>query len=706
VKRIILLSLLALPCAFGYITQTIAIGGQNYTIKQPDPANMSFYLNDKVTAGLTVAGKSVLSSGSNPAAAAQAALDAWNGVSTANIHFNTLQSTSIGHFPDDCKNVIEVATSANDITAVGGALAFTSSFYSGSTGTVCNTPNAPPGSYVDTDIIFSPAFSFSTDATSNTIDFQSVLTHELGHSLGANHSALIGATMFWATGANQYNQRTLSSDDIDFVTALYPGASANLGTLTGTISQSNGSPVKFGLVTAIDRTAGTTYGSITGADGTFSVAVPPGSYIVYAEPFNSSISSSSIYSTSTSTGFLDPAQVTTGYLPTFLGGTASPTATPVTAGGNATINITVTSGTSALTTPFYGIGAAGANGDISGSLVSLGSAITVASGQSIDIGIGAGGIDADTTFLVFGRGISVKTGSIRSDSKINLGNGQPLMRFTLDIPAQSDTTIASLWIVKGNSVMALSGGLVITPAKPVINAVLDAESARPSFTSGQWVAVYGSNLAGTTRFWNDADFTGGVTPGSPLPSSLDGVSVTVNGVAASVYLVSPGQLNILTPSDLTPGPVNVVVTNHGSVSAPFQATVVQASPSFFYYFVNGKYYPLAAHLNGKFVGDPAVMGSSYEKAHPGELLLMFVNGVAPSTGGVIATVREFPLQVSISAGANALSTTNPYLVAAGEFQINATLPAGLAAGEYTLTMSAPGGSTADSGLTLVLPVAP
>src|SRR6185312_9810351 len=131
---------------------------------------------------------------------------------------------------------------------------------------------------------------------------------------------------------------------------------------SGTISLPNSSPVKYGLVTAIDAAAGTTYGALTGADGTFSMVVAPGSYIVSAEPFNSFISTNNIYSSST--GVLDPTQVTTGYLPTFLGGSASPTATTVAAGGTATISLAVTSGTSSLTTPFYAFGAAGGSGDI------------------------------------------------------------------------------------------------------------------------------------------------------------------------------------------------------------------------------------------------------------------------------------------------------------------------------------------------------
>ena len=83
--------------------------------------------------------------------------------------------------------------------------------------------------------------------------------------------------------------------------------------------------------------------------------------------------------------------------------------------------------------------------------------------------------------------------------------------------------------------------IVVTPA---VVATQDAESLRTSIVSGQWTAIYGHGLANTTRQWNNSDFSRGTSVGSPLPTSLDGVSVTIGGQAAPVYYISSTQIDV------------------------------------------------------------------------------------------------------------------------------------------------------------------
>ena len=93
---------------------------------------------------------------------------------------------------------------------------------------------------------------------------------------------------------------------------------------------------------------------------------------------------------------------------------------------------------------------------------------------------------------------------------------------------------------------------------PTISLVANAEGENPVIAPNTWVEVKGANLSrsGDSRIWQSSDFAK-----NQLPTSLDGVSVTVNGKNAYVYYISPTQVNILTPPDAMTGAVAVVVTS-------------------------------------------------------------------------------------------------------------------------------------------------
>lgn len=113
----------------------------------------------------------------------------------------------------------------------------------------------------------------------------------------------------------------------------------------------------------------------------------------------------------------------------------------------------------------------------------------------------------------------------------------------------------------------LGGSSTPTPA-------ISAGGIRPVFSpagtiqAGEWVSIYGTNLADATYTWK-GDF----------PTSLGGVSVRINGKPAYLWYVSPTQINLQAPDDPATGIVPVVVTSSaGSASS----TVILGSyaPSF------------------------------------------------------------------------------------------------------------------------------
>ena len=149
----------------------------------------------------------------------------------------------------------------------------------------------------------------------------------------------------------------------------------------------------------------------------------------------------------------------------------------------------------------------------------------------------------------------------------------------------------------------------------------------PDIAPNGWIEIKGANLAppavgpaGTT--WSGApEFATG-----RMPPQVKGVSVKFNGKAAYVYYVSPNQINALTPLDLEPGPVSVIVTNGTASTAPFNVTTRATAPSFLR-FGSGKYIA-AIHADGSLLG-PASMsvpGFTFSPAHPGETIVLYATG--------------------------------------------------------------------------------
>jgi uncharacterized protein (TIGR03437 family) len=88
----------------------------------------------------------------------------------------------------------------------------------------------------------------------------------------------------------------------------------------------------------------------------------------------------------------------------------------------------------------------------------------------------------------------------------------------------------------------------------------------PSVAPGSWIEIYGLNLAVDSREWEAGDFTG---VNGPL--ALDGTSVTIDGLPAFVEFISPGQVNVQVPSNVTAGHQQLILSTN-SRPAPLTAS--------------------------------------------------------------------------------------------------------------------------------------
>jgi len=160
---------------------------------------------------------------------------------------------------------------------------------------------------------------------------------------------------------------------------------------------------------------------------------------------------------------------------------------------------------------------------------------------------------------------------------------------------------------------------------PVINSpngVVNGASFQPGISAGSWATVLGANLSYTTRSWSAGDFVNG----TGLPTSLDGVFVTVDGNPAYVAYVSPAQVNFVVPADTRIGAVDVEVTTAGVTSNKVSAQLQTFSPAFFLW--NGAY-AAATHLNFSMAAGPGVSATA-TPAKPGETIILWGTGFGPT----------------------------------------------------------------------------
>ncbi|HTK76893.1 MAG TPA: IPT/TIG domain-containing protein [Gemmataceae bacterium] len=249
--------------------------------------------------------------------------------------------------------------------------------------------------------------------------------------------------------------------------------------------------------------------------------------------------------------------------------------------------------------------------------------------------------------------------------------------------------------------------LLILPTAPAAaptpaisaNGVVNAASYQPGVVANSWTTILGTNLAPRTDDWSNSIVDG------KLPTSLDGVSVTMGGKPAVVAFISTGQLNVLAP-DLPPGSAAVVVTTPAGVSATFTATVSTYNPAFFAWPANQV---VATHADYSFTAKSgSISGAATMPAQPGETIVLWGMGFGPTTpaapvGEAVGSDQVYSTSTTPAVTINNIPAT-VYGAAlspgsAGLFQIAIQVPAALPDGDWPI-QAAIGGVTSPAGTIL------
>lgn len=203
------------------------------------------------------------------------------------------------------------------------------------------------------------------------------------------------------------------------------------------------------------------------------------------------------------------------------------------------------------------------------------------------------------------------------------------------------------------------GGGAGTQTVKVVNAANFFQLVSPDSI----VAIFGAQFTPSTL--NASSF--------PLPTTLGGVSVTVNDITAQLFYVSPSQVNFVAPSNVGPGTAMVKVMYNGVVIGSGTVAVENVSPSAFTASANGQgvaaaqttfdgvsYQPVA---NSNGTARAITVGTATRPNY----LVLYCTGVRRRSS--LSAVR-----VTIGGVALSVDYVGPHSRLAGMDQINVRLP--------------------------------
>jgi uncharacterized protein (TIGR03437 family) len=143
------------------------------------------------------------------------------------------------------------------------------------------------------------------------------------------------------------------------------------------------------------------------------------------------------------------------------------------------------------------------------------------------------------------------------------------------LPAGSGTITAAYSEGSSSSVTASVtvsvSGTSTSTGTPLVLAVANGASFQHVYSPGMILSVFGSELAPSVARASSV----------PLPVSTAGVAAIVNNVAAPLYYVSPGQLNIQIPYETAVNQQATLKVNNNGMVTSYQFNVVQAAPGIF-----------------------------------------------------------------------------------------------------------------------------
>jgi uncharacterized protein (TIGR03437 family) len=233
----------------------------------------------------------------------------------------------------------------------------------------------------------------------------------------------------------------------------------------------------------------------------------------------------------------------------------------------------------------------------------------------------------------------------------------------------------------GITIPTVSGTGVFVNPQGIVNAASNAP-AGDAISPGEFIAIYGSGLAAATV----------QAQALPFPTSLGGVTVSINGTLAPIFFISAGQIDCIVPYEVTGQTATIIVTNNNATSNSVTTILAPTSPGVFSQDSTGTSDGSITHANGTLV-------NAASPALKGETVVMYISGLGNLTtkvsdgyGATAVDNAVTPLTVYVS-GIPVPASDVAYqglTVDAGLYQINFTVPGSLTvSGELPLAILTP-----------------
>ena len=272
----------------------------------------------------------------------------------------------------------------------------------------------------------------------------------------------------------------------------------------------------------------------------------------------------------------------------------------------------------------------------------------------------------------------------------------PVSGFPSLVALTADPTGLSPGVYQGTVTVAsnAANASVVVP----VQLTVESQSAPVAFpggvvNNGTFVGNEPLALGDITAVFGDQFTYGDPASASSLPlgTTLGNTQVMVNGTAAPVYYVSPGQINFQIPFEASTGDGMIQVVRNGTAGNTIYVNIASAAPSFL--LLNGGPYVIMTTPQG------ALTGISGAPVHANDVVVIYTIGMGPTSPAVASgTASPNPPAVTpttqVCFGEHAAVTKPPVCQTAqfaglspgfvGLYQINVAIPSGLPTGNVPI----------------------